>query len=48
MEKFFKKRRNPIETTRRDFLKGLDLNLTSLSAFGLSSTETQAKIQQKV
>jgi isopenicillin-N epimerase len=37
-----------METTRRDFLKGLGLGLTSLSVFGLSSTEAQAKIQQKV
>lgn len=37
-----------METTRRDFLKGFGLGLTSLSVFGLSSTEAQAKIQQKV
>lgn len=37
-----------METTRRDFIKGLGLGLTSLSVFGLSSTEAQAKIQQKV
>jgi hypothetical protein len=37
-----------METTRRDFLKGLGLGLTSLYVFGLSSTEAQAKIQQKV
>lgn len=37
-----------METTRRDFLKGLGLGLTSLSVFGLSSKEAQANIQQKV
>ncbi len=37
-----------METTRRDFIKGLGLGLTSLSVFGLSSTEAQAKIQQKI
>jgi isopenicillin-N epimerase len=37
-----------METTRREFLKGLGLGMTSLGIFGLSSSEVQANIQQKV
>ena len=37
-----------METTRRDFLKGLGLGLTSLSVLGLSSKDAQANIQQKI
>ena len=36
-----------METTRREFLKGFGLGLTSLGVYGLSSTEAQANIQQK-
>lgn len=37
-----------METTRRGFLKGLGLGVTSLGVFGLSPKEAQASIQQKV
>jgi len=39
-------RRLYMETTRRDFLKGLGLGLTGLGVFGLSGKEVQAKIQE--
>jgi isopenicillin-N epimerase len=45
--KFFLRRLH-METTRRDFLKGLGLGLTSLGFFGLSGKEALAKIQGKV
>jgi selenocysteine lyase/cysteine desulfurase len=37
-----------MDASRRDFLKGIGLGLTSLGVFGLSSQRVQAKIQKKV
>lgn len=37
-----------METTRRDFLKGIGLGLTGLGVFGLPAEEAQADIEQKV
>ena len=48
MNEFLRNRRKCMETTRRDFLKGLGLGLTSLSVLGLSSKDAQANIQQKI
>ena len=48
MNEVLRNRRKCMETTRRDFLKGLGLGLTSLSVLGLSSKDAQANIQQKI
>ncbi|MFQ6037148.1 MAG: aminotransferase class V-fold PLP-dependent enzyme [Candidatus Aminicenantales bacterium] len=37
-----------METTRRDFLKGLGLGLTGMGVFGLSSREAAANLRRKV